>query len=235
MESFVAQRIETEIKKYGMKSSKHATAQNGEYCVTSLYFDSYDLNDYYEKLGGLLNRKKLRARIYEPQLKESKVICLELKKKHDMRVHKKRLNLSPFEWQIFLEKGPASLLKKQEDSSQKEIKEEILWNFLAMPVRPIAIVRYLRKPYMLNLDFNDLRITFDRRIEACKADSLNYTGIMEPVRTTKGKGVIMEVKFAHLIPFWLRRIIQKYNLRRDTFSKYSNSIYAINRHDPLPE
>ena len=146
MSPVLARQVENEIKKYGMKPDKHA--ENGEYHVTSLYFDSHDLNDYYEKAGGLLKRKKLRARIYEPLLKESKIIWLELKRKHDMKIHKKRLALSPAEWQTFLEKGPTSLLKKHGDSGQKEIKEEKRFNPLKSSLNILEIIdRFILEQY----------------------------------------------------------------------------------------
>ena len=33
--------------------------------VRSLYFDSLEDSDYYDKLDGVMNRKKIRLRIYE--------------------------------------------------------------------------------------------------------------------------------------------------------------------------
>jgi len=229
MESSLAREIESEIRRQGMKSSSHGEAVGGEYVVASLYFDTQDLGDYYDKQAGLLNRKKLRARIYESQLDSSRVIWLELKKKYDTKTHKKRLGLSPAEWQMFLEKGPSAILKAKEFLSPQEIKQEILWNFLAKPVKPTALVRYLRKPYRLG----ELRITFDRQLETCRADSLNYSGAMIPVEK---KSVIMEVKFpGPYLPFWVKRIIQKYNLSRIAFSKYAYSIDAIYRFDSLPK
>lgn len=213
--------IEQEVKKYGMKSSEHGEGARGEYTVTSLYFDSWDFNDHYERQSGLLDRKKLRARIYEPSLKDSKIIWLELKKKHGAKTLKKRVALSPSEWLTFLEKGPASLLEIKENEGSKKVGQEIIWNFLTAPVKPTALIRYLRKPYRLD----DLRITFDQQIEACRAKNLNCADkIMTPI---ENKGTILEVKFSSRPPIWLERIIQNYNLRYSAFSKYSNSIDAI--------
>jgi SPX domain protein involved in polyphosphate accumulation len=231
IELSLAQEIENEIKKYGMKASGHADQKTGEYTVTSLYFDSLNLKHYYDKIGGFLSRKKLRARIYEPQLNESRIIWLELKKKYDAKTHKIRLGLSPSEWQIFIEKGPAALPKSDKNSFSRNIRQELMWNFLIIPVKPAIIVRYLRKPYKLG----DLRITFDRQIEACKADNLNYNEVkMTPV---KNKSVILEVKFSHLLPFWFGKIIQNYNLAReqDIFSKYCHGIDAFYRHNSPPK
>ena len=48
------------------------------YPIRSLYFDSYDNSDFYEKLNGQENRKKIRLRTYSP---ESPVVKLEIKRK----------------------------------------------------------------------------------------------------------------------------------------------------------
>ncbi|MFH0852545.1 MAG: polyphosphate polymerase domain-containing protein [bacterium] len=229
MEPSLARAIESEIKKYGMKADKHASSENHEYVVNSLYFDSYDLDDYYEKMGGYLEREKLRARIYESFLNKSQIIWLEVKKKHDTKVHKKRFALTPEQWQNFLKKGPTFLLGLSQNAGQQRIRQEVIWNFLKKPVKPHILVRYLRRPYVLG----DLRVTFDRQVEACKKTDLNYNSrVMARIRN---RGVIMEVKFARFLPFWFKNIIQKHDLKRDAYSKYTNSIDALEAFDPLPK
>ena len=58
------------------------------YMIRSLYFDSIDDIDYYDKLGGELNRKKIRMRIYEYT---GKLIKLEMKAKYDYHQLKESL------------------------------------------------------------------------------------------------------------------------------------------------
>jgi hypothetical protein len=227
LEPGLARLIESELKNYGMRLDKHVCKKKQNYTVTSLYFDSCHLSDYYDKIDGLLKRKKLRARIYEPCLKESNTVWLEVKEKYDMKIHKKRFGLTRDEWETFLKKGPSSLLKINEKSGAKGTKNDVLWHFLSNPVKPFVFIRYIRRPYILDDDF---RITFDSKIEACKNNCLDYNKFMSPV---KNNGVIMEVKFSHLLPFWFKNIIRKYNIRRGAFSKYSNSVDAVYLHNPL--
>lgn len=217
LEPSVAKSIEERLKRFGMKLDKHVLDEKQNYSVTSLYFDSSDLSDYYDKMGGFLERKKLRARIYEPHLKDSNTVWLEIKNKYDMKIHKKRFSLTREEWDQFLKRGASSLPNN-----------EIKWHFLSSAVKPSALVRYTRKPYILD----GLRITFDSKIEACKKNDLDYTKTTTHV---KNKGVVMEVKFSYLLPHWFKNIIREYNLRREAFSKYSNSIDAIHQHNPLPK
>ena len=51
------------------------------YMIRSMYFDSINDDDYYEKLSGEVNRKKIRLRIYD---KEGELVKLEIKQKYDL-------------------------------------------------------------------------------------------------------------------------------------------------------
>lgn len=59
--------------------------QNG-YLVRSLYFDSIYDDDYFDKVNGLENRKKIRLRIYSP---DQKMVKLEIKQKKRCSTAKK--------------------------------------------------------------------------------------------------------------------------------------------------
>jgi len=77
------------LKSVGLRSDSYAP--NGKYRVTSLYFDTYGNDDYYDKSAGILTRKKLRARIYGYDLDDNVVnVFLEIKHKHDMFISKDR-------------------------------------------------------------------------------------------------------------------------------------------------
>ena len=74
-----------------MQLDKHATRDDGAYTVTSLYFDTFNLSDYLEKISGSYKRKKIRLRIYEPFLKDSENVFLEIKHKIDMTNRKTKI------------------------------------------------------------------------------------------------------------------------------------------------
>ena len=71
---------------------KHARNESGEYTVHSLYFDTYSLDYYYQKLAGIQHRKKIRIRGYNEQERDS-LIFLEIKRKNNMEVLKNRAPL----------------------------------------------------------------------------------------------------------------------------------------------
>lgn len=221
--------IEADIKKFGMQADEHTLAEGGYY-VTSLYFDSYDFSDYQDKAGGFLKRKKIRARIYEPYLDKSENVWLEIKKRYDIKNTKTRLKLNREQWDEFAQKGPWALLdiSKNGEAPKAAAANEILGDIIRFSLKPKLLVRYWRRPFLNGL--KDLRITFDSNLEACKTSVLEYNGFVERVNKN---AVVMEVKFDYLIPFWLKKIIKNYNLKRDAFSKYGQSLEAVYKYNPL--
>ena len=211
-------QLDPSVKKHGADS----------YTVNSLYFDSPLLDDYYDKAGGFLRRKKLRVRIYEPLLTSTTdEIWLEKKLKHDMHVAKKRIRI-PFEhYKELLEGSRARLYALYRDT---RYAPEILEHFLREKLRPHAMVRYQRAPLYTD-DLLNIRVTLDSNIEACFSRDLCYPRSM--TRVYPGT-TVMEVKFSTLVPSWLKTLIRRLQLERASFSKYTNAVETLRKYNPLP-
>lgn len=220
--------IEKEISRYGMKPDSNISSNNGEYFVTSLYYDSYGLSDYRDKAGGLIKRKKFRLRVYEPTINESRTVWLEIKNKFKQENAKTRILLTKNEFEDFFKRGHLSLLERKWLPEEVGKKNEILWNSVNYSVKPAVVVRYKRRAYLNEL--KNLRVTFDFNLETCKNPDLMYNLLMKPVN--RGK-VVMEVKFKYMLPFWLKAIIGRYNLKADTYSKYEKSLETLHWFNPL--
>ena len=67
----------------------HSVGQS--YMVRTLYFDTWDDRDFYDKVDGLEMRRKIRLRIYEPNAPYAK---LELKEKQGSLQRKRSLQLT---------------------------------------------------------------------------------------------------------------------------------------------
>lgn len=220
--------IEKDIKRFGMKPDLNIISGDGEYFVTSLYYDSYDLSDYQDKAGGFLKRKKFRVRIYESHLDKSDFVWLEIKNRFGSQNLKTRIKLSKLEFGQFLKDGARTLLLKKWDNNESVKKNEILWNFIKSSVKPKVLVRYKRKAFVD--DLGKIRITFDFNLEACKKLDFSYTALMTPVNPNK---LVMEVKYNHIMPPWFKTIVEKYDLKADTYSKYEKSLETLHRFNPL--
>ncbi|MBI2064477.1 MAG: polyphosphate polymerase domain-containing protein [Candidatus Yanofskybacteria bacterium] len=220
--------IEKEIVKYGMRPDPNIGSANGEYFVNSLYYDSYALSDYADKAGGFIKRKKFRLRAYKPTIGESKTVWLEIKNKFRQENFKTRILLDQDEFKDFFRRGNTFLVEKKWEQKDSGKKNEILWNAINYSIKPAVAVRYKRRAY-LN-ESQDLRITFDSDLEACRGDNFMYNSFMKPVN--RGK-VVMEVKYRYLLPFWLKGIVSKYSLKVDTYSKYEKSIDVLRWFNPV--
>ena len=212
---------------YGMrKDPKHDQG----YVVTSLYLDSLRLDDYADKAAGLLDRKKIRVRIYQQNLTAAtKEIWLEKKIKHDTLIRKERVLLTHSEYRELSNGSRITLLQKLKARGERHT-ERILGSIYAKSMKPHIIVRYHRTP-LVSLSYGDFRITLDSHIETCLNSDLRYTPFMTPVHNGQ---TVIEVKSLRELPAWFGVIIRAYGLERITFSKYIESVEALYKYHPIP-
>jgi len=190
-------------------------AKKGFYIVNSLYFDTPQFDDYRNKDDSLLARKKLRARIYEDQWSaNSNKIWLEVKDKYNMFINKERTPISSLVWKDPLQ-IPSSRFR---------------YLYLRHNYKPLVIIKYQRLAYLDKLTYS-VRVTFDKNIAVCKASDLLQQEFMTNV---SGNQVVMEIKFQEKLPWWFTQAITKFNLRRDDFSKYRNSVAILRGLNRIP-
>ena len=147
-------------------------------------------------------------------------IWLEKKEKHEMLVLKKRVLLSLEEYDNLLYGSRLALVQNY----------PLFLPLLTDSMHSTAMVRYQREPLVSPYQSN-LRITFDSLIEACHTHDLRFP---MPMISIAKYFVIMEVKFSFGLPHWFRLILSEFNLRRQSFSKYGESMEALHRFHPIP-
>ena len=86
-------------------------------------------------------------------------------------------------------------------------------------IRPLVLTDYLRAPYISDYDRN-FRVTFDNNLVIKKTDSLFKKSKLFCQKLFKKGYTILEVKFDRRMPKWFHRIVQTYNLRRLSVSKF---------------
>ena len=80
--------IEKDISNF-MSLDKFAQ-KNKMYFVRSLYFDDQHGSEYYNKIDGMLFRKKFRLRTYSKEYDKNSPIFVEIKSRNNQRTFKKR-------------------------------------------------------------------------------------------------------------------------------------------------
>ncbi len=183
---------------------------NGSYMVRSLYFDTPDDKDFFDKLKEQNLRRKIRLRIYSPYDTKAK---LELKQKENIFQKKRSLTISR-EDAVELINSNYSVLLKYDDDFAREI-----YSIMCMyAYKPKSIVEYQR--YALMAKENNIRLTFDSEIRATESsfDLFSENLPLNPV-FPKDK-VVFEVKYDKFLLGYISEIITTINVKNITSSKY---------------
>lgn len=165
----------------------HADAHNGArgYSIRSLYFDTLDDQDFWDKIEGIELRRKIRLRIYSPA---DTVAKLEMKQKQGPYQKKRSLAISRAD-ALALCAGDYSPLLRYSDPFAAECYG-LMHNRC---YRPRTIVEYRRQAFIARE--NNIRLTFDSDIRATEAsmalfaEDLALTPVLDPF------SMVLEVKF----------------------------------------
>lgn len=213
------------------------------YPVTSLYFDSFNLQSLFEKEAGWLSRRRVRLRTYHDTFDVGATMFFEIKRRHDFLVSKDRFPLSLAETdERFVMRGSMRRLLAIAREGDPEAAEEIALLDAWYNLQPSVIVGYDRLAFVAKSD-PELRITIDSHLRGCWRPTSLAGGHrfrrcgFDPVLprlmsygTHQARGpstlsamgyVVLELKFAHGIPRWLHDIIVTENLARSAYSKYA--------------
>ena len=167
---------------------------NGSYIITSLYYDDPLDTALYEKLDGLPQHSKFRVRTYDCS---DRFIKLERKDKHGILTHKDAARIT--RRQVSLLRGTDTPLDQFSGKAH-----DLVCQLHTAQLMPSVVVRYRRDAFYFA--GTDLRLTFDRELEAICPDpealfSQNVSGL--PV--LGGGNVIMEIKYGNYIPTFARK------------------------------
>lgn len=179
------------------------------YMIRSLYFDSVNDNDYYDKLGGELSRKKIRLRIYDPN---SDLVKLELKAKHDYHQLKESLIINKSDAKELIN-GKYEVLLNYKDDLAKRLYVIMTEGYY----RPKVIIEYQRIAYMTK---TTTRITFDFDIKKSNDYESFFKEDINYLKTTDGKDIVLEVKFDRFLEPYVSKFLEKYMSRGQSVSKY---------------
>ncbi len=196
-------------------------AQEGAaYPVSSLYLDSPDLRMFWSSELGEKNRFKLRVRAYSDNPGDP--VFFEIKRRIGPIVWKQRAGVSRALAEGVLrggEVGPHVLAEADDEGMDNLCTFRDYLHM--MSATPCVMVRYSREAYISSLE-EPVRITFDRYISCLPV--ARYTpdvwSFVDGWRDIHDPLVILEVKFTDVMPFWVRRLIQRFHLLIDSVAKY---------------
>ena len=190
-------------------NKNHAT-----YTIANIYFDTDDDFLIRTSLSRPKYKEKLRLRSYGVPDCES-MVFLEIKKKVDGIVNKRRCKLSLDEAYSFLATKKAPKAKEYMNS---QVLRELEYFMKIYDLSPKVFIAYDRIAYF-EKDNMDLRISFDMNIRSRRYDLALEKG-------DYGEGLLpkdmylMEIKTSLAMPIWVSNMLSDLGIRRQRFSKY---------------
>jgi len=180
------------------------------YPVRSLYFDSVDDDDYYDKQNGTIHRKKIRLRIYDPN---SDFCKLEMKEKYDYHQLKRSLILNRSEAEKVIKGDIEFLLEKNNEAAS-----DIYLVMKAGHYMPKVIIEYDRAAYINSA--TTTRITFDFNIKESHDFEKFFTNDINFISCTDPKDMVLEVKYDRFLEPYISNVLKDYQNRYQSVSKY---------------
>ncbi|MFN0087298.1 MAG: VTC domain-containing protein [Blastocatellia bacterium] len=212
-----------------MELDSFAREEGGEYTVRSIYFDTPDLDCYFQKVSGVSRRNKVRMRGYNGGGAQSRVF-FEIKKKMDDPLYKHRAALTYEEAQQILNGRPLDELDFTTNNPPDAYQEaqRFLYHLHARRMRPVITVIYEREPYQTRFpdEENDMRVTLDKNLRTVPWPALDALFVDSLSRAVRPTHFILEVKFNRYMPSWVKTVISSLGLTRESASKYALCLEA---------
>ncbi len=190
----------------------HAREDTG-YCVRSLYFDTPENKDFYEKIDGMEQRCKVRLRVYDPK---DQVAKLELKEKVGDLQRKRSLEVTK-EQAIELSQGNYTCLQQMESSFA-----QFMYAYMTEQMYiPKCIIEYKRLAFCV--ETNDVRLTLDRELTATEANFNLFDTQLALSPVGQFMSTVLEVKYNHFLLSYIKDLLGLHNRMQVSESKYCNS------------
>ena len=180
------------------------------YPIRSLYFDTWEDGDYWEKLEGVELRRKIRLRIYDPG---AAFAMLEMKQKQGAYQKKRSLRIGRAD-AMEIAAGRYDSLLGYEDPFAAEC-------YALMHLRcyrPRTVVEYRRRAFIARE--NKIRVTFDHQIRANEAclDLFSPNLVLSPVLDSFHG--VLEVKYNGFLLSYIKPLVNGADRSELSVSKY---------------
>lgn len=181
----------------------------GASTIQSLYYDTDTYQIIRRSLEKPAYKEKLRLRSYN-QVKDGDTVFVELKKKSDGVVYKRRSEYT------FSSKNDFSLSDLKNSQIDKEIDYFI--NYYKNLSKKFLLI-YDRLAYFGK---DNLRVTFDTNIRY-RVDNLSLNNELVGKKILDDDLLLMEIKANSSFPMWLVKELSELQIKKVSFSKYGTA------------
>lgn len=205
---------------------KYSTiAPEGYYTINSLYLDNDSMLLLERKRRNMPRRFSMRIRSYGDNARFP--AFMEIKRKQDMFIHKKRTPITNYDTIAFLKDGHSS---PGNPDLNNMIMNEACYHILKLGLSPRMMTQYQRKAYFGRDDVYS-RVTFDRRMRCYRESDYRIFPELQKFKNYDHEGqydvananVVLELKCELKVPGWMQEMIRRFELRQAQFSKYDSS------------
>lgn len=193
----------------------------GNYTICNIYYDTDDWQLVRASIEKPIYKEKLRVRSYGVP-SEDGTVFVELKKKYDGVVYKRRITASP-------EAAQQLLSGEAPGENFGQIGREIEWFRARYAAKPKVFIGYDRMAFS-GTEQPELRMTFDTGLRF-RTDELDLRLGSHGAPLLPPGEVLMEIKIPGACPMWLSRLLSETGAFPTSFSKighcYKNSILRI--------
>ena len=180
------------------------------YTICNIYYDTDDYQLIRASLEKPVYKEKLRVRSYGVPGENDRVF-VELKKKFDGVVYKRRVTTELFRVEPFLSGF-------RDGDSFGQIGREIRWFQHCNRTVPKVFIGYDRTAFA-GVDDPDLRVTFDTKLR-WRTTELDLACGDQGQPLLPDSAVLMEIKLPGVCPLWLSRALSALAIYPTSFSKY---------------
>lgn len=184
------------------------------YTIANIYYDTADDYLIRRSLSKPVYKEKLRLRSYGVPKRTEKVF-LEIKKKFNGIVNKRRTSLLLYEAYDFLGSGTPPEPKPYMNA---QVLKELTYFMKLYDLEPKLYLAYDRIAYF-EKNNADLRISFDMNIRSRRYDLQLEKGDFGETLLPE-ETYLMEIKTSLAKPLWLTNMLTELSIRRCNFSKY---------------
>ena len=193
-------------------ASRMQVDEYGLHTICNIYYDTPDYDLIRRSIEKPVYKEKLRLRSYGiPKLDST--VFLEIKKKYNKIVNKRRVPLTLRQAYDYVERG----IRPEQDS---QILREIDFFLARYPLQRGLYLAYDRIA-MYQKDAPDFRITFDQHIRSRQVDMGLEQGDDGRLLLPEGY-YLMESKILGATPLWFAQILSELDIYPVSFSKYGN-------------
>lgn len=190
----------------------------GRTTIRNLYFDTDTYRLIRHSIEKPVYKEKLRIRSYRQVLPGSPVF-VELKKKYNGVVYKRRMEMEEEQALQWICHGP-------QEVPEKQIAREIDYFCRYYgSLEPKVFLSYEREAYYCRSG-GDFRVTFDDHI-LCRQEELTLESAAWGIPLLGEDQVLMEIKTAGSIPLWMTEALTRMELHKTSFSKYGRAYETL--------